>query len=121
MGSERQNQNRELDAMSFNIGAILLKYNFAGKEKDLLAEIGLPVIERPIDRTEIYLCEEFFMTGTAAQVTAVTRVDYRPIGSGKMGPVTIKLRQLFDEVVYARHQKYTHWNLPVYTKVAEPL
>lgn len=54
----------------------------------LQQELGMQVAERPIDRTEIYICDEFFITGTAAEVTAVTRVDHRPIGSGKMGPVT---------------------------------
>ena len=44
-------------------------------------ELGLQVIERPIDRTEVYICDEFFLTGTAAQLTAVTRVDHRPIGN----------------------------------------
>lgn len=82
-------------------------------------EIGIPVDERPIDRTEVYLCDEFFMTGTAAQVTAVTRVDHRPIGSGEMGPLTIQLREIFGEVVYGRHPKYRHWNVPVYVEVPE--
>jgi len=56
-------------------------------------EIGLEVLERSIDRTEVYLCEELFLTGTAAQVTAVTKVDHRPIGSGKMGPVAAEMRR----------------------------
>jgi branched-chain amino acid aminotransferase len=77
-------------------------------------EIGLPVVERSIDRTEVYLCEEFFMTGTAAQITAVTRVDHRPIGSGQMGPVTAQLRQCFDDVVRGRNPAYRHWLAPVY-------
>jgi branched-chain amino acid aminotransferase len=82
---------------------------------DLLSqELGIHVVERPIDRTEVYLCDEFFMTGTAAQVTAVTRVDHRPIGSGQMGPVTIQLRQVFSEVVHGRHSKYLHWLTAVY-------
>ncbi len=77
-------------------------------------ELGIPVLERSIDRTEIYLCEELFMTGTAAQVTAVTRVDYRPIGNGEMGPVTARLRELFEQVVHGRNEKYRHWLTPVY-------
>jgi len=80
-------------------------------------ELGLPVIERPMDRTEVYLCDELFMTGTAAQVTAVTRVDHRPVGSGSMGPVTSRLRQLFDDAVRGRIPKYRHWNVPVFTDV----
>jgi branched-chain amino acid aminotransferase len=77
-------------------------------------EIGMEVVERPIDRTEVYLAEEFFMTGTAAQVTAVTMVDHRPIGTGVMGPVTAELRSVFDDVVRGRKQTYRHWVEPVY-------
>jgi branched-chain amino acid aminotransferase len=77
-------------------------------------ELGIPVLERPIDRTEVYLCDEFFMTGTAAQVTAVTRVDHRPIGKGEMGPLTTQLRALFADVARGRQPKYRHWNTPVY-------
>jgi branched-chain amino acid aminotransferase len=81
-------------------------------------ELGMEVRERSIDRTEVYLCEEFFLSGTAAQITAVTRVDHRKIGSGEMGPVTTKLRDLFNKVVRGRLPKYKSWNLPVY--VNEP-
>jgi len=77
-------------------------------------ELGLQVIERPIDRTEVYICDEFFLTGTAAQLTAVTRVDHRPIGDGKMGPITAKLRELFQQAVRGRLKKYRHWNVGVY-------
>jgi branched-chain amino acid aminotransferase len=76
-------------------------------------ELGLEIVERPIDRTELYICDELFMTGSAAQVVAVTKVDHREIGLGKMGPVTGKLRKLFDEVVRAKNPKYTHWNVEV--------
>ncbi len=76
-------------------------------------ELGLAVVERQIDRSEIYICDEFFLTGTAAQVTAVTRVDYRPVGSGVMGPVAESLRKLFDEVVHGNNPKYAHWNVAV--------
>jgi branched-chain amino acid aminotransferase len=84
-------------------------------------ELGLPVVERSIDRTEIYLCDELLMTGTAAQVTAATRVDFRPIGAGVMGPVATSLRQLFDNVVRRRVPRYRHWNLPVYVETPEPV
>ncbi len=65
-------------------------------------ELGVEVIERSIDRTEVFLAEELFMTGTAAQIVAATKVDFRPIGGGKMGPITARLRALFDEVVHAK-------------------
>ena len=76
-------------------------------------ELGLPVVERSIDRTEVFVSEELFMTGTAAEITAVTKIDHRPVGAGVMGPVTTKLRGLYDEVIRARNPKYQHWNVEV--------
>jgi len=76
-------------------------------------ELSLVVVERPIDRTEVYVCDELFMTGTAAEVTVVTKVDHRPVGEGRMGPVGEKLRKLFDDVVRNRVPKYAHWNTAV--------
>ena len=76
-------------------------------------ELGLTVVERLIDRSEVYVCDEILMTGTAAQVTVVTKVDHRPVGSGVMGPVGEALRKLFLDVAYGNNPKYAHWNLPV--------
>ena len=53
------------------------------------------------------------MTGTAAQVVAVTKIDHRPVGVGTMGPITAKLRQMFDDVVRGKNPKYESWNLAV--------
>ncbi len=77
-------------------------------------ELGLPVIERPIDRTEVYICDELFMTGTAAQITAITKVDHREIGTGAMGPISSKLRSLFDDVVRGKNENYLDWLKPVW-------
>ena len=76
-------------------------------------ELGLEVMERSIDRTEVFIAEELFMTGTAAQVVAVTKVDHRPVGKGAMGPITNRLRELYDDVVRAKNPKYLHWNVEV--------
>jgi branched-chain amino acid aminotransferase len=76
-------------------------------------ELGLQVMERSIDRTELFICDEIFMTGSAAQIVAATRVDYRQVGTGKMGPVTGKLREIFNDVVRAKRPEYTHWNVEV--------
>ncbi|MGA2490983.1 MAG: branched-chain amino acid transaminase [Anaerolineales bacterium] len=76
-------------------------------------ELGLTVLERPIDRSEIYICDEFFLTGTAAQITVVTKVDHRPIGKGIMGPVADSLRKLYDEILHGNNPKYAHWNAAV--------
>jgi branched-chain amino acid aminotransferase len=77
-------------------------------------ELGIQIVERPIDRTEIYMSEELFMTGTAAQIVAITRVDHRVIGTGKMGPIATGLRELYQQVVRGKLAKYKHWNTPVY-------
>jgi branched-chain amino acid aminotransferase len=76
-------------------------------------ELGLAVAERSIDRTETFIAEEFFITGTAAEITAVTMIDHRPVGAGKMGPVTTQLRLLYDNVIRARNPKYKSWNVEV--------
>jgi branched-chain amino acid aminotransferase len=76
-------------------------------------ELGLEVVERSIDRTEVFIAEEMFMTGTAAQIVSVTKIDHRPVGLGKMGPITTKLREMFDDIVRAKNPKYQKWNLEV--------
>jgi branched-chain amino acid aminotransferase len=77
------------------------------------AELGLKIVERSIDRTEIYLADELFMTGTAVQISAVTRIDHRPINKGEMGPITTELRELYGDVLRGRNSKYLDWNLAV--------
>jgi branched-chain amino acid aminotransferase len=79
-------------------------------------EMGLEVVERKIDRTEVFICDEFFLTGTAAQVTAVTMVDHQPIGGGVMGPITSQLRKIYNDLVRGRMAKYKDWNEPVYSQ-----
>jgi branched-chain amino acid aminotransferase len=76
-------------------------------------ELGLEVVERSIDRTEVFIADELFMTGTAAQVVAVTKVDHRPVGSGSMGPVTSKLRTTYDDIVRAKNSRFASWNVEV--------
>jgi branched-chain amino acid aminotransferase len=81
-------------------------------------ELGLAVVERAVDRTEVFVCEEMFMTGTAAEVTPIVRVDHRPVGNGRMGPISAELRRLYSDVVRGRVARYRNWNEPVY--VGEP-
>ena len=76
-------------------------------------ELGLDVVERQIDRSEIYVCDEFFLTGTAVQITVVTKVDHRPIGKGVMGPLTSSILKMFDDVVHGNNPGYVHWNVAV--------
>lgn len=81
----------------------------------LRQELGLSVVERPVDRTELYLADEIFLCGTGVQIAAVTRVDHRPIGSGKMGQVVGDLRRIYFDVVRGRRKEYRHWCAPVYS------
>lgn len=77
-------------------------------------EMGLTVIERQVGRTEVYVADEVFLCGTGAQVSPVIEVDRRPVGSGKMGPITARIQQLYFQAVKGDHPKYRHWCTPVY-------
>ena len=80
----------------------------------LRVTLGVPVLERSIDRTEITLADEAFFCGTGVQIAAITRVDHRPVGIGRMGPIVADLRALYFEVVRGRRAEYRHWCHPVY-------
>jgi branched-chain amino acid aminotransferase len=80
--------------------------------------MNLPVLERSIDRTEVTLAEEAFFAGTGVQIAAITRVDHRPIGSGRMGPVVTALRKLYFDVVRGRVPEYRRWCHAVYANAA---
>jgi branched-chain amino acid aminotransferase len=77
-------------------------------------DLGLEVLEREIDRTEIYIADEVFLCGTGVQIAAVTQVEHRPIGTARMGTITRRVRDLFFEVVSGRVEKYRDWLTPVY-------
>lgn len=77
-------------------------------------DMGVEVQERDIDRTEIYLADEIFLCGTGVQIAAITRVEHRTIGSGKMGEITGTLRDLQQDVFMGRIEKYHDWLTPVY-------
>jgi branched-chain amino acid aminotransferase len=79
-------------------------------------ELHVEVVERPIDRTEIYLAEEAFFCGTGVQIAAITGVDHRPIGSGKMGPITTELRRIYFDVVRGFAPKYREFCTPVFPR-----
>jgi branched-chain amino acid aminotransferase len=77
-------------------------------------EMGLQTIERPIDRSEVYICQEAFFVGTGVQVAAITQVEHRPVGTGQLGPVVARLREIYFDVVRGNTPKYRHWCTPVY-------
>lgn len=79
-------------------------------------ELGIETIERQIDRSELYLADECFLTGTAAHVTPVLEIDHRKIGNGQVGSITKKLQDLYFNIVQGRNKKYLDWCTPAYTK-----
>jgi branched-chain amino acid aminotransferase len=70
---------------------------------------NIKVIERSIDRTELYTADELFFCGTGAQISPIGYVDKRPVGNGEMGPVTKKLQKLYFRVVKNEVDKYSNW------------
>jgi branched-chain amino acid aminotransferase len=79
----------------------------------LARDIGLEVQPKRLTRDDIYIADEAFFTGTAAEVTPIRELDSRVIGAGKRGPVTEKLQAMFFDVVNGRNPKYAHWLTPV--------
>ena len=75
----------------------------------LADEEGLKVVEKRITRDEVYIADEAFFTGTAAEVTPIREVDNRPIGEGIRGPITQRLQSLYFDVVKGRHPKHRGW------------
>ncbi|KAB1447513.1 branched-chain-amino-acid transaminase [Bordetella bronchiseptica MBORD678] len=79
----------------------------------LAADLGLRVVTKRLTRDDVYIADEAFFTGTAAEVTPIREVDNRQIGAGRRGPVTEKLQQAFFDLVNGRNPKYQHWLTPV--------
>lgn len=75
----------------------------------LAREMGLEVVSKRLTRDDIYIADECFFTGTAAEVTPVRELDNRTIGSGSRGPITEELQKRYFDVVYGRNEKYEHW------------
>lgn len=82
-------------------------------------EMAMPVLERPIDRSELYICDEVFLTGTAVGLAPVVRVDHRPVGDGAIGTVTRELRQLYFDAALGHMRAYRKWLVPVYAAERE--
>jgi branched-chain amino acid aminotransferase len=72
-------------------------------------DLGLKLVEKRITRDELYICDEVFFTGTAAEITPVREVDNRPIGDGVVGPITKKLQTRFFDVVRGSDTSHPEW------------
>ena len=82
-------------------------------------ELGIEVVERSITRSELYLADEIFLTGTAAHLTAVGSLDNINVGEGTMGPVTRQLQEMYFDVVRGKNSKYLYWCTPATPKLVE--
>jgi len=81
-------------------------------------ELRLQVVERPIDRSELYVCDELFFAGTAVEIAPIVRVDHRPVGTVEVGKITGELRRLYLEAVHGRLAAYRKWLSPAYHSTA---
>ncbi len=79
----------------------------------IAGDMGITVVEERFSRDDLYIADEAFLTGTAAELTPLREVDNRVIGSGKPGPVTKKLQDAFFAIVHGRDSRYKEWLTPV--------
>ncbi len=79
----------------------------------LAKELGYEIVEKRITRDEVYVADEAFFTGTAAEVVPIREVDRRQIGEGTCGPITKRIQTLFFDTIYGRNKDYLHWLTPV--------
>ena len=80
---------------------------------ELLANEGIPVEERSIDRSELYVADEAFLCGTGVQVSPIIEIDHRPVGSGGIGPIGRLVRDRYFDAVRGRLPEYAHWLTPI--------
>jgi branched-chain amino acid aminotransferase len=74
---------------------------------------GVPVLERSIDRSELYVADEVFVCGTGVQVSPVVEVDHRKVGSGEIGPIGRLVRDRYFDAVRGNLPEYRHWLTPI--------
>jgi branched-chain amino acid aminotransferase len=80
---------------------------------ELLTNEGIPVVERSIDRSELYVADEAFLCGTGVQVSPIIEIDHRPVGSGGIGPIGRLVRDRYFDAVRGRLPEYAHWLTPI--------
>lgn len=75
-------------------------------------ELGYEVVERPISRTELYLADEIFLTGTAAEIIGITKIDGNIVGNGREGSITKSIRENYENIVTGKSEKFMGWLTP---------
>jgi len=84
-------------------------------------ELGMQVVERPIDRSELYVCDELFLTGTAVGIAHIVRVDHRQVKDGAIGPIASQLQQAYFDATRGHMAAYRKWLVPVYGGQQQPI
>jgi branched-chain amino acid aminotransferase len=87
---------------------------------ELARDLGLAVVERQVDRTELYIADEVFFCGTAAEITPIVSVDRYVVGDGEQGPITSRLEAAFHDIVRGKDPRYARWVTPVGVAEAVP-
>src|SRR3954451_16797683 len=77
---------------------------------EIIRDLGIPLEERDVARGELYMADEVFMTGTAAELTPIREVDDYAVGTGRPGPITEQVRRVFDDALSGRDERYAAWN-----------
>ena len=97
------------ERVSGQLDAVLERVAAGGLESrvtTLAADMGLSITEKRITRDEVYIADEAFFTGTAAEVTPIRELDNRPIGEGRRGPITERLQTAYFDLVHGRNKKH---------------
>ena len=76
---------------------------------EIARDLGYELVERDVARGELYLADEIFMTGTAAELTPLREVDDHPVGDGRPGPITREIQGVFEDALHGRSERYAHW------------
>lgn len=76
--------------------------------------LGMEVVERDIDRTELYICDEAFLCGSAMEITHITNVDGYMVGDGRLGEITHKLSDIYYQIITGKISQYRNWLTPIY-------
>ena len=84
-------------------------------------ELKVPVVERELERTELYIADEVFICGTSVEIQGVGSVDRYQVGDGQVGPITARLQSLFNQIVRGGHPGYADWCTPVYQDQKTPV
>jgi branched-chain amino acid aminotransferase len=77
---------------------------------EIIRDLGYELVERDVARGELYMADEVFMTGTAAELTPIREIDDYAVGTGRPGPITERVKEVFEDALHGRAERYAAWN-----------